>query len=324
MSHGLLLAALDRMSVGGQNEIAGHQARFLRRRAHRDVAHDHPRTRTIGFQARLHRDARPAANHPAVFDQAVRDDPGEIARDCAAEIEDADFVDANDLAAVVHQRSAAVPAENLRVVQNPAHQRADVFSAQVKASRGLLRQHERGIGYDAARHRLRKKTRAAQRKHHISRRQFIGVAKLGDDERRRSRRPLREVELQHGEIGQGILSEPATFDMGAVVEITAIVVAVLRHVAVGDDVALGRDDHAATGGPLLRQSPVAGAQPDDLDAHDRREDARQHRVFCRRDLGGDRRGHGSRHLGHGEGYGAERQRNRQHHTRTVAHPRGQR
>ena len=100
---------------------------------------------------------------------------------------------------------------------------------------------------------------------------------------------LRQLELQHGEIRERILSDELRVDVRAVEEVAAEIVPVLGHVAVRHHVAFGGDNHATPGGPLLRQAAFARPQPDHLDPDDRGEHALQHRIVGRRRLRRGRR-----------------------------------
>ena len=83
------------------------------------------------FEARLHVQAEPTPPDFAVGDDLLGHAVRQVRGDRPAEAK-LDFVDADDLAAQVDQRTAGVAGVNGRIMGDPADQRAHVLAVQLK------------------------------------------------------------------------------------------------------------------------------------------------------------------------------------------------
>src|SRR5580693_3927516 len=138
MGHRLLVGAFNGNAVAGENNVPRPDVGLACRRVGRDVGDLDPDVRRIRLQPRLDGDAGPAADDVALGDKLLGDAAGQIPGYRSAQIEDTDLIDADHLAPLIDEGSAAVPAENARVMENPADEGADVFSPKDHLSGRLL------------------------------------------------------------------------------------------------------------------------------------------------------------------------------------------
>ena len=220
-----------------QHHVARPQAAFACRPALHDAGDQHAlldreieRLGDLGREvARL--DADPAARDAAVLDQAFhhlarrrhRNREADAEAAAAARIDRG--VDAEQVAGDVDQRAARVAGIDRRVGLDEVLE--DVDAERVAAERAD----------DARGHRLADAERIADREHDVADLEVVDVAE-------RDHRQLVEVDLQHRDVGIGVGADRAGARAAAVAERDLDVVGAVDDVVVGEQVALGRDDHA--------------------------------------------------------------------------------
>jgi hypothetical protein len=92
--------------------------------------------------------------------------------------------------------------------------------------------------HDAARDGLAHTKGVADRQHLIAHLQLVGVAQ-------REGGQTVQLDLEHGQIGVGVGADHLRAGAAAVIELHLDRVGALDHMVVGQDVAVGADDHAA-------------------------------------------------------------------------------
>ena len=186
---------------------------------------------SAGDRRALGGDADPAASHPAVAQQLAQHERGSVRGDREADALralDHRGVDAHDLASRRHQRAAGVAWIERGVGLDQVLQLAPALAAQRAAER---RNHAGGDGGLEA-------ERVADRHHQPPAPQLLRVAEPRGGQRHRI------VGAQQGEVGVGIVAQQPRGQVAAIGRHDIVRRRLLGDVAVGEDQAVGRDDHA--------------------------------------------------------------------------------
>ena len=178
---------------------------------------------------RLHADVPP--DHPSLADDLVHDflhdgdgdGKADAQRATAARIDGR--VDAQQLAACIHQRAARVARVDGRVGLDEVLEGVD---AQLRAAQRRD---------DAHRHCLAHAERVADGQHHVADRDVVAVRELDGGQ-------VLPIHLQHGQVGVRVAADQACLQAFAADQNDLDLGAVAQHVMIGEDVAVLRGDHA--------------------------------------------------------------------------------
>ena len=178
---------------------------------------------------RLHADV--PSDHPSLADDLVHDflhdgdgdGEADAQRATAARIDGG--VDAQQLAACIHQRAARVARVDGRVGLDEVLEGVD---AQLRAAQRRD---------DAHRHRLAHAERVADGQHHVPDRDVVAVCELDG-------RQVMPIHLQNRQVGVRVAADQPSFQAFAADQDDLDLRAVAQHVMIGEDVAVLRGDHA--------------------------------------------------------------------------------
>ena len=271
--HFLLELDPDRLAVNAHQDVSRPESGPIRRRARQHSRNQCPlvgRRRSV-LQQRLKAGADPGPAHPATLDQFPGDRLGQLAGDGAAQTEP-DLVDAHDLTPQVHQGPPGVSRKNAGIVSDPLDQGSDVLPIQAQGSAHALGNHHVLVGDHAAGHRLGDGQGTPHGQDRFSHRKRLRAAEPGDGQGTAGGVPGRHVQLDHGNVGQGVGSYQLRFHLFPSGEDAANRGRLAGHVVVGDDVALPGNDDPAPGGFELAPPPSPVPQRQDIDLNQGRID----------------------------------------------------
>ena len=288
--HLLLEADIGRAAAQAQEQVAGLESRFVRRGMLDHAADQHSALVRRTLEERLHIQAEPAPLDLALGHDLFGDALGQVAGDGAAEAV-ADFVDADDLAAQVHQRAAGIPAVDGGVVPDPTNQRADVFAVQPEApgqpqepGHGHL-----GIADDAQRNRLGQRHGAAHSQHVFAHLDLRGIPELGGLELDR----VIGFELEDRNVRERVGADQFGLDLLPVPQGAEDAGGMAGDMVVGDEVSVLGNDRPAADGLHFDFAPLAVFGGDDANPHQGRFDLGNRRINLRPQRGRDAGVHGA-------------------------------
>ena len=233
-----LRGVVHRCLVDAHQHVAGMHAGLLGRAVAHHAGDDGAfllrrqlqRLGQLGGQVlRLHADVAP--DHPSLADDLVHDllhdgdgdGKADAQRATAARIDGG--VDAQQLAACIHQRAARVARVDGRVGLDEVLEGVD---AQLRAAQRRD---------DAHRHCLAHAERVADGQHHVADRDVVTVRELDGGQ-------VLPIHLQDRQVGVRVAADQACFQAFAADQDDLDLCAVTQHVMIGEDVAVLRGDHA--------------------------------------------------------------------------------
>jgi hypothetical protein len=237
-----ILDRRDRIGAASQDHIPFVQPRVGRRAVRLDRQDEHARWNGEALQARLcagkrhglTRDANVAAPDPAVANQPRRDEPRGVARDGEAEALRGNHgrgIDADHVAARVHERSSRVARVERRVGLNDVVHQPPGARAQ-RAAEGAD---------DAGGDRMLQAVGIADGNRHLSDAHRLRVA-----ERRPRQRRAFGADPQDGQVGVNVAADQVGPQRPAIGQQRGEPGGSRHDVAVGEDKAVGREDHPGT------------------------------------------------------------------------------
>ncbi len=184
----------------------------------------------------------------------------------------------------IHERTAGIAAVNRRIMADPAHQRADVFAVQPQLPPAAkeARHDHLCVADDAQRDRLRERHRTAHRQNVIANSQQRRITERG----RRELALRGGLQLDYGNVGQGIGADQFGFDFLAVPEGAKHPRRVPGDVVICDDVTVLGDDRAAADLLHFDFAAIAIFGGNDTDAHERLPDLADGGIHLRPHAGG--------------------------------------
>src|SRR5580765_2676152 len=132
------------------------------------------------FEQRLHVNAEPTSHNFPLRDELIGHALCEVAGNCARQAV-TNFVDADDVALEIYERTAGIAAVNGGVMADQSDEPANVFAVELESSPApKTRNDQLGVADDAECDRLRQCHRAAHRQHVITDANFRRIAEANE------------------------------------------------------------------------------------------------------------------------------------------------